>query len=599
MAFGRSWPRRWIWSPLPAVLLLMTSAGASGPGPEPRGQSEPRLRRPVALAVTRDGKALFAANERSGSLSVIDPPGGRLVDEFDVGRSLADVATLAGDRHLLAVDRGAGALILLARREGAVEVVSRLDVGPDPVSVLASADGSSCVVASLWSRRLTLVELSGEAGREHPTPKVAWTLDLPFSPRCLLRVPGRPKLVVADAFGGKLAVADLDRRALESVRTLPAHNIRGLATTADGRKLVVAHQVLRRLARTSFEDVHWGSMIGNHLRFLSLDDVLAPGSDADLLRGGRLMSLGEVGDAAGDPAALAADGGNLVVALAGVGEVAVVRGPGEPQWRVSVGRRPSAVVLSPDGATAYVADTSDDTVSVVDLGTSARRATISLGPRPELGPVDRGEQLFHDAKLSHDGWMSCQSCHTDGHSNGLVNDTLGDGTFGAPKRVPSLLGAGKTGPWTWIGTVDRLEDQVRKSIETTMQGKSPTDEQVGDLAAYLRSLAPPTPAQTAAGREDDPASSRGRDVFRARDCANCHAPPAYTTPGRFDVGLVDEVGNRKFNPPSLLGVSRRQPLLHDGRAATLEDVFRTHRHPGGLELSPGEIADLAAFLRGL
>ena len=95
--------------------------------------------------------------------------------------------------------------------------------------------------------------------------------------------------------------------------------------------------------------------------------------------------------------------------------------------------------------------------------------------------------------------MSCQSCHTDGHTNSLLSDTLGDGSYGAPKRVPSLLGVAATGPWTWTGSIPRLEDQIRKSIVTTMHGTKPTDEQVADLAAYLSSLAPPSPEVTGNG----------------------------------------------------------------------------------------------------
>jgi hypothetical protein len=72
--------------------------------------------------------------------------------------------------------------------------------------------------------------------------------------------------VVADAYGGKIAVVNLARDSLDSVRSIPSHNIRGLALTPDGRSLVVAHQTLSKLARSTFEDVHWGSLVGNHLR---------------------------------------------------------------------------------------------------------------------------------------------------------------------------------------------------------------------------------------------------------------------------------------------------------------------------------------------
>jgi len=92
---------------------------------------------------------------------------------------------------------------------------------------------------------------------------------------------------------------------------------------------------------------------------------------------------------------------------------------------------------------------------------------------------------------------------------------------------------------------------------------------------------------------------RGREIFRSRKCDVCHTPPEYTSTARFDVGLTDEVGNRQFNPPSLRGVSRREPLLHDGRASTLKDLFERDRHPRESVLTTQEIHDLVAFLRTL
>jgi cytochrome c peroxidase len=132
-----------------------------------------------------------------------------------------------------------------------------------------------------------------------------------------------------------------------------------------------------------------------------------------------------------------------------------------------------------------------------------------------------------------------------------------------------------------------------------MHGPKPTDEQVANLTAYLNSLAPPSTAATGVSRDDLGAVARGRSVFESRKCASCHSPPEYTSPERYDVGLTDEVGNHEFNPPSLRGVGRRDTLLHDGRARSLEDVFQKERHPRGLALATREIADLVAFLRTL
>ena len=415
---------------------------------------------------------------------------------------------------------------------------------------------------------------------------VSRTLGLPFRPRDLALIRDGSALVVADAFGGRLALVDARRMTLESVRSLPAHNIRGLATSPDGQTLVLAHQTLSRLASSRFDDVHWGSLLNNHLRVLRVEALTSPDPDADVLRGSRLIDLGEVGNAAGDPAGIAFDArGGVMVALSGVGEVAIGPGPDQPLRRTAVGRRPTTVALGPDGETAYVADMLDDTISVVELGAGTLLRSISLGPRPEPGAVGRGERLFHDARLSHHGWMSCQSCHTDGHTNGRLADTLGDGSYGAPKLVPTLLGGGHHRP---LGM-----DRGRR----TARGSGPQidrDDHEGGGAGRGKGGGPgglPAIARAAAGRppegrDAEEGVGRGRAVFRDRGCADCHAGPAYTSAGQYDVGLSDEVGNRKFNPPSLRGVGRRDRFLHDGRASSLEEVFRDHAHPSGAVLSP-------------
>jgi YVTN family beta-propeller protein len=560
-------------------------------------QGARRLRQPVALVCTADGKTLFVANRKSGSVSVIDTAARRLFAEYTLGQGLADLVMLPDGRHLLGVDQGGHELLLLSYKDRSIQVVARLKVAPDPIKAVVTPDGSVCTIASRWSRRLTFVSLAKRASNDaYPEFSNTESLGLPFCP-CEMAILGDgSKLVVAEAFGGRVAVVDIKRRSIESVRVLPAHNIRGLAVSRDGQTLVAAHQALSRLAQTTFDDVHWGLVVRNHLRVLRTEALLRPGTDGALLRGSRLFDLGDVGYAAGDPAALAIDAhGNLMIALAGVDEIAITSSPEQAPRRTVVGRRPTALLPGPNGSVLYVANSLDDTISLVDIKNGQILATLSLGQRPNLTPTERGERLFYTAKLSHDGWMSCHSCHTDGHTNNLVSDTLGDGSFGAPKRVPSLLGVAQTGPWTWTGSIARLEDQVRKSIISTMHGPEPSQEQIADLTAYLASLTPPPPL-TGVVASDSNAVARGRKVFDARKCATCHVPADYTSPRNYDVGLVDEVGNRQFNPPSLRGVSQRDAFLHDGRARSLDDVFRKIRHPRELVLSPEEIADLQAFL---
>ncbi len=587
-------------------LLLVLLAGQSGHCGD--GTKKPaaataltaRTRRPVAVALAVGGDRLLVANRQSGSVSVIDPDARCILAEYNVGRGLADIAALPDDHYLLAVDQAGNDILLLKASADAIQVLTRVQVSPDPVRIVISRDGKSCVVASRWSRQLTFLELmQGRPTADELSPRTITGLSLPFSPRELIGSPDGSELVVADAFGCRLALVDWRTRTLESVRSFPAHNIRGLAFADDGKTLVIAHQMLNPLAQSTFDDLHWGLLISNHLRMLRFNAVLKP--DADLLRGSGLFELGDVGKGAADPSSLVVDSrGNLIVALEGVNELAIARGPGQPLRRISVGQRPAAMAVSRDGKVVYITNSLDDTVSVVEIATGRNSASIPLGPRPEMSLSDRGERLFFDARLSHDGWMSCNSCHTDGHTCGLKSDTLGDGSYGAPKKIPSLLGVGTTGPWTWTGSVERLEDQVRTSIQTTMHapGPPPTVEQVEALTAYLRTLQPLAPA-LAIGEQSLDDAPAGPRVFQSRKCDTCHMPPEYTSPERFDVGLADEVGNRLFNPPSLRGVSRREPLLHDGRASTLEVLFQRDRHPRDAVLTAQEIRDLVAFLRTL
>jgi YVTN family beta-propeller protein len=549
---------------------------------------KPLLRRPVALALSSDGRRLFVANQRSGSISVIDVGSGKTIAETLVGGRLSDMVATPDGRRLLAVDEDGGELVLLRQAEPKPE--RRIKVSPTSVALSLAADGRHAAIASLWTRQVSIVDLA-------PDLRVARTIDLPFAPRKLLFVDGDRKVIVADAFGGRLAVVDPESGQLDSVRSLPASNIRGLALSCDGKQVLLSHQVLNSLAETTRDDIHWGNLVTNNVTALSLASVLDP--KADWMRGSERFHLGEIGHGTADPAGLALADGRLIVAMAGVGEVAIGDERGSGWKNVPVGAGPTAVLPSPDGGRIYVANTFGDSVSVVDVKAGQVAATIRLGPQPPLQANDRGEILFHDARLSHEGWLSCQSCHTDGHSTGRLADTLGDGTYGTPKRIPSLLGVKDTAPFAWNGSVPDLPAQIRKSVETTMRGNKVSPAQVRDLAAYLETLSAPPSRERLLGKLDEAAVRRGQDVFAKHTCSACHAPPSYASAKTFDVGLADESGLRLFNPPSLRGVSQGGPYFHDGRAATLEEVFTRYRHQIKAELADHELADLLQFLRSV
>ncbi|HUQ71417.1 MAG TPA: cytochrome c peroxidase [Planctomycetaceae bacterium] len=586
--------------------------------------SRSALRRPVALAV--QGSRLFVANQSSGSLSTIDPIARRVVGATVLGERLSDLVRLDEKRWLLATDEHAHNLILIDAADAArPTAAARLDGSRFPVRVVVGDGGTWGAVSSLWSRRLTLFHVERHEGVT-PTLRVSRTVDLDFAPRALQVLPARvqpvtspagsekhssdqqgERLLVADAFGGQMIVVDPRSGATTNSLTVGGHHLRGLAIHAGTSSaampyasLLIAHQTLNSNTSTTHEHVFWGGVIGNRLRAIELTEVLegkrreaAPGS---------VEVLGRPSAAAGDPGAVVVTkSGATVIALSGIDEVAVRRRPEDVFSERSVGRRPTAVALSTDEKTAYIANTFDDSISFLDLETLNVGKPLPLGPMPKPTLAMRGEELFYDSRMSLDGWYSCHSCHTDGHTNGLLNDNLGDEYFGAPKKILSLLGTAETSPWAWNGGAASLEAQLRKSLAVTMQsdGDNITEENIAALKASLTTLTPPPGIDVARGMVDLATVARGQSVFRKQSCADCHAPATYTTPGTFDVGIHDERGTKAFNPPSLRGVSQRAPYFHDNRAATLSDVFGRFKHGLKGELSDADRADLVAFLRSL
>ncbi|MCH7728233.1 MAG: hypothetical protein IH991_17410 [Planctomycetes bacterium] len=576
-----------------------------------------RVQRRSPVALVYAGDSLFVANRRSGTVSVIDG-GRRVIDEFMIGQQLSDLKSLDQGKLLLATDEQQHELILLSRTRRRITPIQRLPVASYPVSLVVSKDHSWCSVASLWSRRLTLVSLAPASG-PRPRMRVAKTLDLPFAPRVQWMSDDGRWLIAADAFGGNLAIvgvrqsaetkntstyASLKKRKIIAVRSIEGHNIRGLSTTPDGNELLIAHQILNPQVPTERARVFWGAVVGNVVRAVSLAELTqtSPQQETSKPIGHwSLFPLGEPKNAAGDPGEIyITPKGIFLIALSGVNAVAIGNDLRKPLTRCQVGQRPIAICVTPDEKFGYVANSLDDTLSVIDLAKKEVIDRISLGPQPNLSLADRGESLFYDARLSLDGWYSCHSCHTDGHTNGRLNDNFADESQGAPKRILSLLGVGQTGPWAWNGSRETLGGQIHKSILTTMRGdeQNAKEQTVNALTSYLKQFKPPPSLRAARGKDDHAAVQSGKLIFRRLGCVECHSPPTYTTPDVFDVQLSDELGNRDFNPPSLRGVSQQDALFHDNRAKNLREVFTRFNH-ARIKVGKDELDDLVEFLNSL
>jgi cytochrome c peroxidase len=125
----------------------------------------------------------------------------------------------------------------------------------------------------------------------------------------------------------------------------------------------------------------------------------------------------------------------------------------------------------------------------------------------------------------------------------------------------------------WLGVRENAEMGVRAGFKFIQFSVIPEADACA-VDEYLKSLTP-TPSPFLIRGRPSPAAKRGRDLFAKAGCAECHPAPLFTDMKRHDVGSSEEPvdAGEEFDTPSLAEAWRTAPYLHDGRAATLEDLF--------------------------
>jgi streptogramin lyase len=255
----------------------------------------------------------------------------------------------------------------------------------------------------------------------------------------------------------------------------------------------------------------------------------------------------------------------------------------------------------------------------------------TAGNEPLSAQLLLGKQVYYgsvDKRMSAVGYMSCASCHIDGLSDGRVWDFTDRGE--GLRNTKPLLGIGGPGQGRlhWSANFDEIQDferDIRESLggtgfmpdEAWLARKGDTfglpaagvSPELDALSAFVLSMdrTPPSPFRNADGSFSEQAL-RGRVIFERSGCPQCHAAPNFTNSDAgqlFDVGtLLPTSGHRLggelsgIDTPTLKGLWQSAPYLHDGRAATLRDVFAITGDSMGVtsKLSSAELDDLVRYL---
>jgi cytochrome c peroxidase len=271
-----------------------------------------------------------------------------------------------------------------------------------------------------------------------------------------------------------------------------------------------------------------------------------------------------------------------------------------------------------------------------------------------------GRVLFYDKRLSHDGGVSCASCHKQeaGFSDPAQFSTGINGQLTA--RHSMGLANGNyyvNGAAFWDERAGSLEEQALIPIESSREMGSTLNEVVAKLS---QTMFYPVLFQAAFGSPDvtperigkaiaqferamvsyqskyDTAFAPGSEqpdfpaVFTADElagealfhgvgrCAGCHTTNAHVGQQVANIGLdatvVDEgAGEGRFKTPSLRNVAVRGRFMHDGRFSTLQEVVEFYnsgvqdsppldqslRDPLQLGLTPQQVLQLVAYLTTL
>jgi YVTN family beta-propeller protein len=585
---------------------------------QPAGREPAQHRSPIALAISADGRRMLTANQTSGSVSLIDPIEGRILDETATGEKPAGVAISADGKRGVVTHWYGYDLAVLDLNGDHVQITKRIEVGPEPRGVVLAPDAQTAYVAIGVSNDVVRVDLEQGA--------VTGRLTVGREPRGLALSPDRQYLLVGNTRGKSLSLINLASWTVERNLPLQGANLRQVAFDPDGKYGYVACMLNRGFATTR-NNIDQGWVLGQRITRVAIDGS----GDYETL------TLDPHGEAAADAHGLAfsPDGKILAVSLGGTHEVMLFRTdlkrlPWRPagsrdliapellndpeRWtRIPLGGRPTELAFAPDGKTLYVANYLADAIQAIDLASRKLARTIALGSPDTLSLARRGEMLFHDATRSFNQWYSCNTCHSDGHTNGDDFDTMNDGWHDystshlkSRKKVPTMRRVTRTGPWTWHGWQDSLDQAMFESFTKSMQGPKPSSEDVQAIVAYLDTLDyPPNPFKAGDGTLTD-AQKRGEEVFRSSKaaCNTCHGGPEWTDGKVHDVGL-GEPGDvyKGYNPPSLRGVYDKDPYLHDGRAKTLREVLLEDHSPEAVTglgtLSEQELEDLLAYLKTL
>lgn len=548
-------------------------------------------KRPHSVVLSRDGKTAYVSNRWSDNVSVIDLKEQRIIETLETGSGPSGMALGPEDRTLYVANSFSHDISIFDLRSRLER--KRLVTGSEPHAIALAPDGQTVYVTNR---------------RANPTPS---------------GIPPVSEVTVVHTGSQKVVL----RKNLHS-----AHLLEGVAFTPTGDLALITLVKPKNLLPAT--QVGRGWMVTHGLGILECGN---PGRVAQVL-------LDEPNAFFADPydIAITRDGRRAFITNAGANCVTVVDVGGLRRLldgatqdrlatyanhlglssrlviaRIATGANPKGLALSPDGRRLYVAERLEDRIAVIDTKLLKTVQTIPLGEPESESMVRRGQKLFNNADHAYQGQFSCRTCHPNADQDGLTYDFAPDGLGRNLVNTLSLRDIGKTAPYKWNGKNVSLYMQCGIRFAKFLTRTEPfAPDELNALVAYLLSLTNPPNRYRDRNADLTPAQRRGKAIYeriQTNDgrpipaesrCITCHPPPYYTNRQKADVGTLAETDSPKeFDVPHLTNIYGSEPYLHDGRAATLEEIWTKYnpadKHGVANDLTKAQLNDLIEYLRVL
>lgn len=589
---------------------------------------------PFNLAVSKDGNRLYIIAQEANALLAVNAQTHKLVSKIMVG-SLPHSIILGSNEEMAYVSNQWSDNVSVINLK-TMQVVDTFQTGNGPAGLSLSADGKSLYVVNTYSSDISVIDLaSGQETKRliagdnptgiqiSPNGKVHYVT----SRRAKIVPYGDP--VVCDL----TVVNDSAQRILGYKKVESAHIMENIAFTPSG-DLAIATMIRPKNLVPSVQ-VESGWMMTFGIAFVEQNDT------------GRVIQLllDEPNAYYSDPfdIVVSTDGKKAFVSSSGVNCVSVINldsvrsliTASSPemlniysnhlgisryyiQKRIQTGSAPKGMALSPDGKQLYVAEQLEDRIAVIDIESLEITNTIDLGGPKRITVNRQGRRLFANSGHTFQNQFGCYTCHPDMHEDGLVYNMASKDMGRNLTNTQSLRDIAHTAPFKWNGKNQTVykQDGIRFSTVLTRTEQFSYDN-LDAITAYILTgiqyppnlLYNPNGELTGSQKRGKALFERsvdndGKDIPENNRCITCHPPPYYTNLKLSDVGtLVSSDDSIKFDAPHLNNIYASAPYLHDGRAATLEEIWTkyapTEMHGRVNDLSKNQLNDLVDYLKSL